>query len=107
MTRPAIETRGLCKRFGPILALDHVDLKVAPGERIALLGHNGAGKTTLIKTILGLIEPTAGHVNVAGGRPGSLPVRRQCAFLPENLETFESPIIPFEPIKALRGGEAK
>ncbi len=90
MSKPAIEIRALCKQFGALTALDSVDLSIAPGERIALLGHNGAGKTTLIKAILGLLKSTSGHISVLGGLPGSMAVRRQCAFLPENLAFHKS-----------------
>ena len=50
-TAPAIELRGLTKRFGDTLALDHVDLVVQPGVVFGFLGRNGAGKSTLLKII--------------------------------------------------------
>ncbi len=90
MTGPAIEINGLSRQFGPVRALDHIDMGVAPGERVALLGHNGAGKTTLIKAVLGLLAPTSGRICVLGGKPGSRQVRRHCAFLPENLAFHKS-----------------
>lgn len=65
-------------------ALDAVDLQVAPGERVALIGHNGAGKSTLMKIILGLIPFDAGEVTVCGAAPGSETARRHVAYLPEN-----------------------
>ena len=90
MTSPAVEIRGVTRQFGALTALDSIDLAISGGERVALLGHNGAGKTTLIKTILGLLEPTSGDISVLGERPGSAAMRRQCAFLPENLAFHKS-----------------
>ena len=62
----AIETVGLTKRFGPVLALDGLDLTVAPGETFGFLGPNGAGKSTTIRLLLNLIRPTAGSARVHG-----------------------------------------
>ena len=62
-----ISIAGLTKTYASgFQALKNVDLEIAPGEIFALLGPNGAGKTTLISTVCGLINPTAGHVTVAG-----------------------------------------
>jgi ABC-type multidrug transport system ATPase subunit len=66
--QPVIRTRGLTKRFGPLVAVDGVDLDVLPGEVFGFLGPNGSGKTTTISMILGLLHPTAGQVEVAGER---------------------------------------
>ncbi len=74
----------LTKRFGPVEALSDVSLSVAPGQRVALLGHNGAGKSTMMKIILGLIPASEGEVTVCGTAPGSAPARAQVAYLPEN-----------------------
>jgi ABC-2 type transport system ATP-binding protein len=63
---PAIETRGLGKRFGARAALDGVDLVVPRGVAFGFLGANGAGKTTLIRLLLGLAEPTAGTMRLLG-----------------------------------------
>ncbi len=62
----ALQTFGLTKCFGPVVAVDHVDLKVEEGELFGFLGPNGAGKTTTISMILGLLHPTEGRVNVLG-----------------------------------------
>lgn len=90
MSRPAIAIDKLSKRYGKVTALDGVSLAVAPGERLALLGHNGAGKTTLIKLLLGLTRPTAGAIEVLGKPPGADAVRRRCAYLPENVAFHKS-----------------
>ncbi|GAB3632485.1 daunorubicin resistance protein DrrA family ABC transporter ATP-binding protein [Microbacterium shaanxiense] len=65
-TRPAIEVRGLEKRFGKQLVLDSLDITVAPGEVFALLGPNGAGKTTIINILTTLVHADAGTVTVSG-----------------------------------------
>ncbi len=60
----AIETNGLTKVFGNVVAVDHVDLRVERGEIYGFLGLNGAGKTTTIRALLGMIRPSAGNVKV-------------------------------------------
>ena len=55
--RPALEVRGISKRFSGVQALDRVDLDVRPGEVHVLLGENGAGKSTLMKILSGVVRP--------------------------------------------------
>lgn len=62
----AIETNQLTKRFGDVLAVDAIDLRVGTGEIYGFLGLNGAGKTTTIRALLGMIRPSAGDVKVLG-----------------------------------------
>ncbi|MGV9901833.1 ABC transporter ATP-binding protein [Streptomyces sp. NPDC003388] len=69
------EVRGLGVRRGPVTALRHVDLSVARGETVALMGRNGAGKSTLLGSLVGLVEPTAGSVRVGGAVPHRTPPR--------------------------------
>ena len=83
MTDFALRVEKARKLRGKTCVLDDVDLSVAPGDRVALLGHNGAGKSTLIKTILGLTPLSGGTIQVMGARPGSGVARRATAFLPE------------------------
>jgi len=65
----AIDLRGVHKHFGKVRAVRGIDLAIASGEIVALLGPNGAGKTTTIDMILGLSQPTAGHVSVYETQP--------------------------------------
>jgi ABC-2 type transport system ATP-binding protein len=63
---PAVEARGLRKTFGPIHAVDGIDLSLPPGRIYGLLGPNGSGKTTLIRLLTGLASATSGQVKVLG-----------------------------------------
>jgi ABC-2 type transport system ATP-binding protein len=64
--RPTILIRGLCKRFGKITAVDHLDLSVEKGEIFGLVGPDGAGKTTTLRMLCGLMDPDEGSAQVAG-----------------------------------------
>ena len=66
MTAPALEARGLCKRFGALVVTEGLDLNLAPGARHALIGPNGAGKTTLVNLLSGVLRPDAGTIWVFG-----------------------------------------
>ena len=61
-----LQTHQLTKRYGDDLALDALDLAVAPGEVVGLLGPNGSGKTTALRLLLGFLRPTAGRATIAG-----------------------------------------
>jgi ABC-type uncharacterized transport system ATPase subunit len=63
---PVLELRGITKQFPGVLANDHIDLTLMPGEIHALLGENGAGKTTLMNILYGLYHPDAGQILVRG-----------------------------------------
>ena len=85
---PTIRVEGVSKRYGDAFAVREVDLDLAAGECVAMVGHNGAGKSSLIKLMLGLTTPSAGRVRVLGGDPSSAAashIRRQVGFLPENV----------------------
>jgi fructose transport system ATP-binding protein len=67
MTRePVLTARGLVKRYGRVVALDHTDFDLYPGEVLAVIGDNGAGKSTLIKAISGAVTPDAGEIRLEG-----------------------------------------
>jgi ABC-2 type transport system ATP-binding protein len=83
---PAARISGLTKRYGETVALDGVDLELAPGELRGLLGPNGAGKTTLLRTMFGLIRPDGGTIEllgqpVGGGR--TIPLNGIAGFVEE------------------------
>jgi len=65
-TDPVLVAEGLCKAYGGRPAVDQVSLEVGPGEIVGLVGPNGAGKTTIISMILGVLQPTAGHIRICG-----------------------------------------
>lgn len=81
----ALNIEGAVKWRGDRMAVAEIDLKIAAGERVALLGHNGAGKTTLMRLILGLTSLDAGSITLFGHVPGSGAARRITAYLPENI----------------------
>jgi zinc/manganese transport system ATP-binding protein len=66
---PAIQLQGAQVRFGERTLWDGLDLDVAPGEFVAVLGPNGSGKTTLVRVLLGLQQLSAGHVRISGAEP--------------------------------------
>ena len=87
---PAIELRGLVKDFAiglrgvKLRAVDHLSLRVEPGQVFGLLGPNGSGKSTTIKIILGLLEPTAGECRVFGVPGSRVEARLDVGYLPES-----------------------
>jgi branched-chain amino acid transport system ATP-binding protein len=66
MTAPLLQVKGLSKRFGGFIALDGIDLDVAPGERLGLIGPNGSGKSTLVNCICGTLQNETGSVRFDG-----------------------------------------
>ena len=85
MSEPAIETRGLTKRFGDVLAVDSVSMTVERGEVYGSLGPNVAGKSTTINVLLDLLRPTEGSARVLGHHSHAAPrsLRRRTAMPPE------------------------
>ncbi|MEQ1768573.1 MAG: ATP-binding cassette domain-containing protein [Devosia sp.] len=66
MSEPLLELTGVSKSFGPVTALDRVDLRIGAAEAVGLIGDNGAGKSTLVKVLSGLYPPTAGSMRFDG-----------------------------------------
>jgi ABC-2 type transport system ATP-binding protein len=87
-----IRAHALTKAYGSIVAVDHLNLDVHAGEVFGLLGPNGAGKTTTILMLLGLSEPSEGHVEVAGYDPtrNPLEVKRRVGYLPDEVGFYGS-----------------
>ena len=65
-TQPVLEAKGLVKRYGRVVALDHADFDLMPGEILAVIGDNGAGKSTLIKALCGAVIPDGGTIQLDG-----------------------------------------
>ncbi|WP_343116599.1 ATP-binding cassette domain-containing protein [Ostreiculturibacter nitratireducens] len=68
MTQPILTAKNLVKRYGRVVALDHCDFELMPGEILAVIGDNGAGKSTLIKALCGAVTPDEGEVYLDGKR---------------------------------------
>jgi len=79
------------KRFGEIVALDHVSLSLARGEFFGLLGPNGAGKTTLMSLVAGLRAPDSGSISINGQRvgPNAMAPRHELGFVPQAIALYE------------------
>jgi ABC-2 type transport system ATP-binding protein len=87
----SILATGLTKRFGEVVAVDRIDLRVGEGEFFGFLGPNGAGKTTTIRMLCGLLRPTEGTIRVAGHDLDREPleVKRRIGVLPEEISLYE------------------
>ena len=87
----AIVTKGLTKKYGDRVVVDHLDLRINEGEVFGLLGPNGAGKTTTILMCLGLSEPSSGTATVVGFDPARQPieVKQVVGYLPDAVGFYE------------------
>ncbi len=85
MSIPTISIRNFTKRYGKVTAVDDLSIDVPSGSIFGLLGQNGAGKTTTIRTMLNLLQPTAGAITVLGldSVRDSLDIRKRIGYLPE------------------------
>jgi ABC-2 type transport system ATP-binding protein len=81
----SVLARGVTKRYGPVVALDALDLEIRPGEIFCLLGPNGSGKTTFIRLLSGFLTPSSGSLQVADldVQAESMQVRRLIGYAPE------------------------
>jgi ABC-type multidrug transport system ATPase subunit len=77
----ALHVNNISKSYGTSPALDPISIEVAPGERIALIGHNGSGKTTMMRIAAGLLDATEGSVSIYGHESGSLSARASLSFI--------------------------
>ena len=84
MSGSLIVCRGLSKAYGRKIALSGVDLEVGRGRIVGLLGPNGSGKTTLIKLMCGLLQPTAGEIEIGGAAVGP-ETKAQVSYLPDRM----------------------
>ncbi|MDQ7840230.1 MAG: ABC transporter ATP-binding protein [bacterium] len=86
-----VETQGLTKHYGPIVAVESLNLCLQAGEVFGLLGPNGSGKTTTILMLLGLTEPTAGWARVLGEDPlrNPLEVKRRVGYMPDSVGFYD------------------
>lgn len=87
MQNAAIQTHGLTRLFGELAAVEDVTFSVAPGQLFGFLGPNGAGKSTTIKMLTGLLEPSAGTIEILGQRfdPRTRELKRQIGVVPEGM----------------------
>lgn len=91
MTDFVLEAKGLTKKYGDFIAVNHLDLAIRKGEVFGLLGPNGAGKTTTILMLLGLTEPTEGEVHVLGFDPSRQPlsVKARVGYMPDQVGFYD------------------
>ncbi len=88
---PAVTTSGLRKTFGPLVAVESLDLEITRGEVFGLLGPNGSGKTTTIRMLTGLMQPTSGDASVVGFdvRRESEAIRRNIGYMSQKFGLYD------------------
>jgi putative spermidine/putrescine transport system ATP-binding protein/spermidine/putrescine transport system ATP-binding protein len=87
-TSPAVQLKGVYKRFGKVVAVEKMDLDIEEGTLVTLLGPSGCGKTTILRMVAGLEAPTEGDIYIKGKRVNDVPIHkrnlgmifRQCRF---------------------------
>ena len=86
-----IEIKNLVKRYGELVALDHLNLEIQEGEIFGLLGPNGSGKTTAINCLLALLKYDKGSIRIFGEemRPDNYKVKQQIGIVLQNVAVFE------------------
>ena len=94
MAEPAIELKGVSAGYGETVVLEDVNLAVAPGESLSVIGRNGVGKTTLLATIMGHTTLHRGEISFFGKSLNQMPIYRRAAaglgFVPQEREIFPS-----------------
>jgi len=90
MDVPAVSTENLTRRFGQIVAVENVNLRVSSGQFFGFLGPNGAGKSTTIKMLTGLLAPSSGKIDILGLDllQNPVEVKRQIGVVPEGMALF-------------------
>lgn len=90
MSEHAIRVVDLCKKYGPVLAVDRIHFEVAPGELVGFLGPNGAGKTTTMRILTTFLPATSGVASVCGFdvMDDSMKVRENIGYLPESVPLY-------------------
>jgi ABC-2 type transport system ATP-binding protein len=90
MDVPAVSTESLTRRFGQLVAVENVNLRVSSGQFFGFLGPNGAGKSTTIKMLTGLLAPSAGAIEILGLDllRNTVEVKRQIGVVPEGMALF-------------------
>ena len=88
----AVRVQSVSKRFGGLLAVDHLDLEVPAGAAFGLIGPNGAGKSTTFSMLASLLAPTSGTIEVAGHDPVTSPrdVRRHLGYMPDVMGVYDN-----------------
>jgi branched-chain amino acid transport system ATP-binding protein len=108
MSEPLLRVQGLSAGYGAVPVLFEVDLVVAPGEIVGVLGRNGMGKTTLVRTVMGLVAPSAGRIAFDGAAIGGWPAhrvaRRGLALVPEGRQVFPNLTVREHLTAFARGG---
>ena len=86
-----IDVQGLTKLYGELVAVDDLSFHVSPGEVLGLVGPNGAGKTTTLRSLVGIVRPTRGTIQIGGHDLERDPVaaKRLLAFMPDEPHLFE------------------
>jgi ABC-2 type transport system ATP-binding protein len=87
----AIRITNLVKKYGPVVAVEDLSITVPAGSMFGFLGPNGSGKSTTIGCMTGLLDPTAGHIDLLGERfhPDSADLKRRIGVMPETLGLFD------------------
>jgi ABC-2 type transport system ATP-binding protein len=105
-TTPALRMDGLAKSYADLDALEPLDLDIARGESVALVGHNGSGKSTLLRLLSGLLEPSSGRALVMGNLAGTVGARAALSFIPDDPVLYDDLSVRehVEYISRLHGG---